>query len=319
MTRTIAIIWMAGLCGAALSAQSRDTSADQRAADELKLQLQTSAAMTRMALETRVTQGKPYSGDAVTEFVQVLGDGNRIVRKTTARLFRDTDGRTRREEGTEAEQGTVAITDPVAGTSFMLHAATRTATRSPAAFARVEAGTYTVTMSPGARGGGGGGVGGRAGNTKVEIATLPEAELRTKIESTTQVVPGGRGGPTVAFAGGRGGVMIAGAAGGESTKEDLGQQQIEGVTANGTRTTTVIPAGAIGNEQPITIVSEQWFSPDLDVLVLTRHSDPRVGETTYRLTNISRSEPDRSVFQVPADYTVEELRKPPVVWQRQQQ
>ena len=93
---------------------------------------------------------------------------------------------------------------------------------------------------------------------------------------------------------------------GESTKEDLGQQSIEGVAANGTRTTTVIPAGAIGNEQPITIVSEQWFSPDLEMLVLTRHSDPRVGETTYRLTNINRSEPAASLFEIPAEFKVEQ-------------
>ena len=58
--------------------------------------------------------------------------------------------------------------------------------------------------------------------------------------------------------------------------------------AQGTKTTTVIPAGALGNEQPITIMSEQWFSPDLQVLVMTRHSDPRTGETTYRLANVVR-------------------------------
>ena len=82
--------------------------------------------------------------------------------------------------------------------------------------------------------------------------------------------------------------------------------------ATGTRTTTVIPAGAIGNEQPIRIVSEQWFSPDLELLVLTRHSDPRTGDTTYRLTNIVRGDPDRSLFEVPADYTVKEsgIRRP---------
>ena len=66
----------------------------------------------------------------------------------------------------------------------------------------------------------------------------------------------------------------------------------------------VIPAGGVGNAQPITVVSEQWFSPDLQVLLMTRHSDPRTGETNYRLTNIVRGEPDRSLFDVPADYTI---------------
>ena len=86
----------------------------------------------------------------------------------------------------------------------------------------------------------------------------------------------------------------------ETTKEDLGQQTIEGVTATGTRTTTVIPAGAIGNEQPIRIVSEEWTSPELQVLVLTKHSDPRTGETSYRLTGVTRTEPAKSLFEVPA-------------------
>ena len=92
----------------------------------------------------------------------------------------------------------------------------------------------------------------------------------------------------------------------ETTSEDLGQQVIEGVLATGQRTTTVIPAGAIGNVQPIKVVSEQWTSPDLKVLVLTKHSDPRNGDTTYRLSNIVRAEPDRSLFAVPPDYTVKE-------------
>ena len=68
-------------------------------------------------------------------------------------------------------------------------------------------------------------------------------------------------------------------------------RDIEGVRAEGTRTTMTIPAGQIGNELPINIVSERWFSPDLKVLVMSRQSDPRFGETTYRLTNLSRAEP----------------------------
>jgi hypothetical protein len=97
-------------------------------------------------------------------------------------------------------------------------------------------------------------------------------------------------------------------AGNPPKKEDLGPQTIEGVTARGTRTTTVIPAGSIGNVQDIRIVSEQWFSEDLQVLVLTKHSDPRSGETIYRLRNIVRAEPDASLFTVPADYTVQQGR-----------
>jgi hypothetical protein len=91
-----------------------------------------------------------------------------------------------------------------------------------------------------------------------------------------------------------------------AVKESLGKQNIEGVEAEGTRTTVTIPAGEIGNERPIEIVSERWYSPELQLVVMTRNSDPRSGETTYRLTNISRTEPAKSLFEVPADYTVKE-------------
>ena len=80
----------------------------------------------------------------------------------------------------------------------------------------------------------------------------------------------------------------------------------EGVEAEGTRTTETIPAGEIGNEQPIQIVSERWYSPELQVVVMSKHSDPFVGETIYRLTNIVRGEPSRALFEVPVDYTLKE-------------
>ncbi|MEP7273999.1 MAG: hypothetical protein ABI882_21045, partial [Acidobacteriota bacterium] len=88
--------------------------------------------------------------------------------------------------------------------------------------------------------------------------------------------------------------------------ESLGDQVIEGVRCEGVRRTMTIPANSIGNDLPINIVSEDWYSPELQVLVLTKHSDPRSGETIYRLTNINRSEPDRVLFEVPADFAVKE-------------
>ena len=79
---------------------------------------------------------------------------------------------------------------------------------------------------------------------------------------------------------------------------------MEGVQAEGTRTTMTIPAGQMGNDAPIQVVSERWYSADLQTVVMSRHSDPRVGETVYRLTNVSRAEPAPSLFQAPADYKV---------------
>ena len=75
----------------------------------------------------------------------------------------------------------------------------------------------------------------------------------------------------------------------DAQEEALGTRTIEGVAAEGTRTTMTIPAGQIGNEQPIVIVSERWYSPELQALVMSRQSDPRYGETTYRLTGIVRA------------------------------
>ena len=89
--------------------------------------------------------------------------------------------------------------------------------------------------------------------------------------------------------------------------EDLGQQTIEGVAATGTRKTITIPAGQIGNEQPISIVSENWYSPELKMTIVSKRNDPRVGETEFRLTNIQRGEPAASLFQVPAGYEVRDM------------
>jgi hypothetical protein len=93
-------------------------------------------------------------------------------------------------------------------------------------------------------------------------------------------------------------------------KASLGKQLIEGVEAEGTRTTITIPAGEIGNERAIEIVSERWYSSELQTVVMTRHSDPRFGETTYKLTNISRTEPDHSLFELPSGYTLKEEALP---------
>ena len=307
---------IAGLLSVAVIAQNRDETARRLAEVEAELQarLTQMSSWTRAAVETRVTRGKPYSGEAVTEFIQTLGDGNRIVRRSTARMFRDSEGRTRREEvsenGAAPEKNSVVITDPVAGTSLILNAETRTAFKAPAMFARVQGRAQPPRPSscraprPADRS-----KPCRRRSTSSRFPAQGRAP-RPKLNKSSWPAEGAAEDAATFTVTGRGGVMTSlNETAGETTKEDLGQQSIEGVAANGTRTTTVIAAGAIGNEQPITIVSEQWFSPDLEMLVLTRHTDPRVGETTYRLTNITRNEPDRSLFQVPPDYTIQEGRK----------
>lgn len=86
--------------------------------------------------------------------------------------------------------------------------------------------------------------------------------------------------------------------------EDLGSQTMEGVLANGVRTTNTIPAGQIGNDRPIVVVTEVWTSPELKTIVYSKRSDPRMGDSTFKLTNIERTEPDASLFTVPPDFKV---------------
>jgi hypothetical protein len=90
------------------------------------------------------------------------------------------------------------------------------------------------------------------------------------------------------------------------TSESLGTQTINGISATGTRTTRTIAAGEIGNDKPIQIVTERWYSTALQMNILTKRTDPRTGTTTYQLTDISREEPSASLFQIPSDYTVEQ-------------
>ena len=256
-------------------------------------------------VETRITPGRPYSAEAVTELLQVLGDGNRISKQSITRVFRDTDGRTRREQTGPAGNETITIWDPVAGTSFTLDPASRTAFKSGLLAFK----TAAVTAGGGGRGGAGGALARTAApvaveGVKTEDAARRERETTAKIEMAETSREASAQMKQV--------IERSVSGGGKTTQEDLGQQNIEGVMATGTRMTTVIPAGGIGNLQEIRIVSEQWFSPDLEVLVLTKHSDPRVGETVYRLMNIVRAQPDPALFMVPGDYTIQErgVRRP---------
>ena len=93
--------------------------------------------------------------------------------------------------------------------------------------------------------------------------------------------------------------------------EQLEPRQFDGVKADGTRAVLVLPAGAIGNERTIEVTSERWYAPDLRAVVATKRTDPRFGDVTYRLVNISRSEPATHFFDVPADYTVRDQPLPP--------
>jgi hypothetical protein len=270
--RRAVLIGLVAAAGAAPLTAQQPPDAESRAVLVAKLE---QVGNARIALETRRTRGAPYAAEAVTEFVQVLSDGNRIVRRTTTRLARDSEGRTRRETiGANGAVENIVITDPVGGHNYVLDPTTHTATRG---------GAFMAFNTAGARGRGGAVTVTEARGGTWTATARAEAEA---IADLTKLVEARAG------RGGRGE--------GVANRESLGEQTVEGVTATGTRTTTTIAAGAVGNEQPITIVSEQWYSSELQMLVLTKHNDPRAGETVYRV-------PDQSLFQVPSDYT---LRSP---------
>jgi hypothetical protein len=251
-------------------------------------------APARVPVEARIVKDAPYSAEVVTERVQVLPDGNRIVQKNTGRVYRDSQGRMRREDDVESGQPvSIMITDPVAGASFSLDPATRTAWKTPAGVTRVMVAKIKEgsAADPAEIE--------RRRQVEAEIAHAREAELQHA--TTAPHVSGGVVGP------------VHKAAVADIKTEKLPARQLDGLTVEGTRTTHTIPAGAIGNEQPIVTVTEQWRSPELQVLVMTKTSDPRTGEATYRLQNIVRGEQSRSWFEVPGDYTIKETgirRKP---------
>jgi len=268
------------------------------------------------SFEGKPVKGAPYSAQAVTESIQTLGDGNRIVNKMTSSLYRDSEGRTRREQTLKNIGGfensgepvqTIFINDPVARISYALDSRSHVAHKSTPF--RIElavpAGSPGTPLPPG------------PGGEKF-VRVEPGSGDRTYLRTQTAPLPGSPppgavgpdserfnwkteegGGTTFVFSRDKVTDAIV-------TTESLGKQVIEGVEAEGTRTTRTIPAGQIGNDRPIEIVNERWYSPELQVVVMTRHSDPRLGETIYRLTNISRTEPAKSLFEVPGGYTIKE-------------
>jgi len=280
-------------------------------ADTQKLRVM-SELRAKIAVEAKIIPGAPYSAEAVTETTQVLADGNRINRKSVTRVYRDGEGRTRREDVDDTGAVlNISIVDPVAHASYVLDPSSRTAYRN----------TYLLAMPALLRSRAAAGAGEAV--AKMEDEMLRKRAIEEKIASAADAppppppAPPAPDGPPKPPApppppapGTRAATERVAAS--AIAHEDLGRQNLEGVIATGARSTTTIPAGAIGNLQPIKVVNEQWFSPDLQVLMMTRHNDPRSGETIYRLQNIVRAEPDRSLFTVPADYTLKEsgIREP---------
>lgn len=354
---------------------------------------------SEMHFDSKIVRGAPYSAEAVNESVQTLADGNRITRTSKASLYRDSEGRTRRDQTlnhigpwatADEPPQTIFINDPVSGAHYVLNPRHRTArkmsntfmfrrtpgadgeTAAPGAarteFRMTQNGNVDVAVSsaaplrasdaglsgkaikkvqptypPIAKAAGAQGpvsvqiVINEAGEVEAAKATAGHPLLQqaavaaakewrfsptklsgnpVKVSGTISFVfalPKGEDAPAsdVTFmrtpAPGHapdGDGLQMKIAVPKPVTESLGKQSIEGVEAEGTRSTVTFPAGMFGNERPINVVSERWYSPELQIVVMSKHSDPRFGETSYRLTNINRSEPARNLFEVPSDYTL---------------
>ncbi len=258
---------------------------------------QPAARVFLLPFESKIVRGLPYSAEILSESVQTLADGNRIVQRTTGHVYRDNEGRIRREEERPSGGRSITISDVVGGRSYTLNEEQHTAAEGP----------LIATLNWGS--------GGAATLVLSQLNALKKVQL--DLGGGLTVEGGGRGAPPTdaagqkerkieqlkaTVAGGRGVALLNPSE--EVAEERLQDRVIGGVLASGTRRTTTIPAGAIGNERPITVVSEEWYSPDLQILVQTERTDPRLGRSVYQVSNINRNEPDPSLFQVPTDYTI---------------
>ncbi len=265
---------------AALAHSNNEPGEGQEAQQKMTLEL--------VAADAQVVKGKPYSADTSTETVQSLSDGNRIVHRTVSRFYRDSDGRTRREQTfgnvdpqhPSPHEVKVFVDDPVSGAAFVLDPASKSADklqRSPKFLdernseddgtrnmARIVSDDETGNRS---------GPGHMMIKFRDEHSGNPNAVFTIMPDEVRDVV-----------------------------KEDLGTRTIEGVDCIGTRQTITIPAAAVGNEKPILIVRETWFAPAIGAMVQSTTDDPRYGKTTYQLTNVQLSEPARSLFEPPANF-----------------
>ncbi len=239
-------------------------------------------------------KGAPFCATVVTEHTQVFADGNRIHTADNSMLCRDSEGRTRREAGLNLLGATtktsstklITIIDPVAGVRYLLDPENKAAHKA----------TLPSLTAAGS----------------VEGGRSPDVMKGERVMVYRAVGDAGDAGPHVNVffkTDGRG------SDGPAPSTENLGDQMIDGIHATGTRMTTTIPSGKMGNDQPIEVTSERWYSPELKAVVMTRHNDPWAGELNTELTNVNTSEPDHSLFTVPGDYRVVEDKVGPVTIQ----
>jgi hypothetical protein len=223
----------------------------------------------------KVVKGSPFTAVSISETKQTLADGTTITHKFQSSLYRDAEGRFRKEETLPAigplaasgkSRSLIVIMDPIAGTTYTLDPDRKLAHKM---VARDRGGPGREKFGPG---------------TDVRFETGPGGTMRfekfeKRIDSDSDA---------------------------NVKKDSLGTQTINGVNAEGTRYTRTIPVGEIGNDRALTVVKEEWYAPDLQMIVQSKRIDPMFGQTVYSLTNIQRTAPNPSLFSVPAGYTVKD-------------
>lgn len=232
---------------------------------------------------------EPYQAQATTEIKQTLADGSHIVQTTTSTVARDSDGRTVRiqklstigpwKSKSDSDGSSTTLTsifDPVAKMHIDYTSDTKVAHELPLP-PELPSGTATTVQANG---------------FAVGSLAAPTGNMVYSVQSRAGSPPPGK-------------------EPGSTTTESLGTKTIEGLQVTGTRDVNTIPAGAIGNDKDIVVTRETWYSPELKLVIQSTQNDPRFGETIYSLTNIQRSEPDETLFQIPTGYKVE---KPHVIF-----
>ncbi len=226
----------------------------------------------------RVVKGAPYSAEEISESVRLLGDGTRIRQNTHMTFYRDSEGRVRREGATE-----VTIWDPVADVKISLVPKTMTAIEIPMGKLPAKVTTTNATAAD-------------LQKLKAELDAQKMMVNGNPADAQTTAAMKEKLDQAMA--------SLSNTGRPQTVVETLGRRLIEGVSADGTRSTTTIEPGAIGNDRPIRLTDEHWYSPDLHADVLHTTNDPRSGEVTWRLVNVHRVEPAADLFAVPAGYQV---------------
>ncbi len=221
----------------------------------------TDQALELLSVDSKLVKGKPYSASSTTDTVQTLADGNRIVHHTISKFYRDSLGRTRREQtfgnidpsNPGPHEVKVFIDDPTSNAAYVLDPGSETTLKLPRS---------------------------RKFLDEREAQSIPHVRTLPPLDESRSI-----------------------------TTKQLGDKTIDGVSCKGTQQTITIPAGQVGNVEPIVIITETWYAPSIEAIVQSSTNDPRFGQTSYQLHDVQLGEQARALFESPGNYKLERPRE----------